>query len=780
MSCNTKTSLAAVIDAVNAQLNNNYVDRDDPRINQGVFTEPTIRGGLMLDEAAKLDFCGYVQECGQREPFGKQWVDRPLYPENILTSFDDGGEVKSRWQNTNETVANTDVGKAYKEELDTRRLAEEGFTYLEDFESGATLTAQGQVLLHEATGRWYRWTGAMPKIVPAGSTPEEAGGISIGAWADVSHQTGGYKPDDGLADGLENTSQFMVITEPREGMRVYVKSAQAYFLFSASNPTPTNTGTVFQGVGGVWEMEIQSAYYASMFCPDSSIDNVNEPQQANINAGHRYAASKGRPFIIDNHYFVKSIQNWTTSTYPPISGELNATSYFAIRVQSNSVLAFQNGGKLTLHPSEDDYGAVLMVFDVENYIILDPVIVGDRDTHLTTTGEQQYCIHLAASKNGYIRNPKLSNSWGDGIYLGFMYWVKPTIDVYVPTNVVIDNPHITNISRNAVSLCGAENLTVNNLYVEDVNRTPPLAGVDIEPEEDINFTEKMFIKNAVFHNATFVGCGYAISQNIFGNRHVEVSFTGITNIVNKGSQTSWIPMLLGSRWLEDNTELNYKQEGYLIIDHVVVSDIGSNLAFKYLMQVDIPENSIKVRIKHYEFTSTNFVPQIMFINTRVVSPKSSGFSVDKFTFNKQINYVEFVFSDPAAAKPKINYNLNFDDSLNIQYQNKGFEFYGSCYIGGWDLVATALWEEKSHINNVIFQPMDDGAGTVTSYGIVTNKDRELFYSLNPKGSEHALGLTVVSPGFTMRSTTDCASIRLVNMSYPTGPKILSLYGNWAG
>lgn len=97
MSCNTKTSLAAVIDAVNAQLNNNYIDRDDPRINQGVFTEPTIRGGLMLDEAAKLDFCGYVNACGLSAPFGKQWIDRPLYPDNVLVSYDDGGEIKSRW-----------------------------------------------------------------------------------------------------------------------------------------------------------------------------------------------------------------------------------------------------------------------------------------------------------------------------------------------------------------------------------------------------------------------------------------------------------------------------------------------------------------------------------------------------------------------------------------------------------------------------------------------------------------------------------------------------------
>lgn len=105
MSCNTKTSLAAVIDAVNAQLNNNYVDRDDPRIDQGVFTEPTIRGGLMLDEAAKLDFCGYVDECGLQAPFGKQWVDRPLYPDDMLVSYDEGGEIKAKWQGIEEVIA---------------------------------------------------------------------------------------------------------------------------------------------------------------------------------------------------------------------------------------------------------------------------------------------------------------------------------------------------------------------------------------------------------------------------------------------------------------------------------------------------------------------------------------------------------------------------------------------------------------------------------------------------------------------------------------------------
>lgn len=100
MSCNASLPLSAIVEEVNQHLDANYVDKDDPRIVQGVFTEPTIRGGLMLDEAAKLDFCGLVQECGLQAPFGKQWVDRPLAPERVLTSYAEAGEVKTRWTPT--------------------------------------------------------------------------------------------------------------------------------------------------------------------------------------------------------------------------------------------------------------------------------------------------------------------------------------------------------------------------------------------------------------------------------------------------------------------------------------------------------------------------------------------------------------------------------------------------------------------------------------------------------------------------------------------------------
>ncbi|WP_233595131.1 tail fiber/spike domain-containing protein [Citrobacter freundii] len=64
-------------------------------------------------------------------------------------------------------------------------IAAFGYITLDSFEDGNTLTLPNQVLRLEATGEYYRWDGAFPKTVPAGSTPDSAGGIGDGAWVAV-------------------------------------------------------------------------------------------------------------------------------------------------------------------------------------------------------------------------------------------------------------------------------------------------------------------------------------------------------------------------------------------------------------------------------------------------------------------------------------------------------------------------------------------------------------------------------------------------------------------
>ena len=75
-----------------------------------------------------------------------------------------------------------------------RKLAQEaiaafGYITMDSFQDGATLTLPNQVLRDEVTGEYYRWDGDFPKAVPAGSTPETAGGIDRGKWLSVGDST---------------------------------------------------------------------------------------------------------------------------------------------------------------------------------------------------------------------------------------------------------------------------------------------------------------------------------------------------------------------------------------------------------------------------------------------------------------------------------------------------------------------------------------------------------------------------------------------------------------
>ncbi|HBC6873017.1 TPA: endonuclease/exonuclease/phosphatase family protein [Citrobacter koseri] len=68
------------------------------------------------------------------------------------------------------------------------KLTSMGWSLIESFQDGATLTRADQALrwtLPDGDGEYYRWDGALPKEVPAGSTPESTGGVGTGAWIGV-------------------------------------------------------------------------------------------------------------------------------------------------------------------------------------------------------------------------------------------------------------------------------------------------------------------------------------------------------------------------------------------------------------------------------------------------------------------------------------------------------------------------------------------------------------------------------------------------------------------
>lgn len=64
-----------------------------------------------------------------------------------------------------------------------------GFVPVDSFEAGATISSRNQALHYLADNNYYRWDGALPKVVAASSTPPSSGGEAIGAWRNITDNT---------------------------------------------------------------------------------------------------------------------------------------------------------------------------------------------------------------------------------------------------------------------------------------------------------------------------------------------------------------------------------------------------------------------------------------------------------------------------------------------------------------------------------------------------------------------------------------------------------------
>lgn len=81
---------------------------------------------------------------------------------------------------------------------------EEYVTLPGSFDTGVTINAKNELVVF--TDGKYRWDGALPKTVAAGSTPETSGGVGTGAWVSVGDAS--LKND--INNGYLNTKYFRV------------------------------------------------------------------------------------------------------------------------------------------------------------------------------------------------------------------------------------------------------------------------------------------------------------------------------------------------------------------------------------------------------------------------------------------------------------------------------------------------------------------------------------------------------------------------------------------
>ncbi len=97
-------------------------------------------------------------------------------------------------------------------------------------------------------------------------------------------------------------------------------------------------------------------------------------------------------------------------------------------------------------------------------------IMGDKHTHLGTTGEWGMGVRLRKSENIEVSNIEVSHCWGDCIYVG-----------RESKNVRILNCHLWEGRRQGISVTSCQGIEIAYCKIHDVRGTAPQYGIDIEP-----------------------------------------------------------------------------------------------------------------------------------------------------------------------------------------------------------------------------------------------------------------------------------------------------------
>jgi polygalacturonase len=148
----------------------------------------------------------------------------------------------------------------------------------------------------------------------------------------------------------------------------------------------------------------------------------------------------------------------------------------SINLRSHVRLRLSSGAKLVAIPNSSSRSFVIKATNVNNVEITGGAIVGERSRHRGTSGEWGMGIQILGSRNVYLHDFKVSDCWGDGMYIG------GSGHIGVPsTDVTLNNVVSTNNRRQGLSFGPVNKVYVVNSTFSNTHGTKPEAGVDIEP-----------------------------------------------------------------------------------------------------------------------------------------------------------------------------------------------------------------------------------------------------------------------------------------------------------
>ena len=183
----------------------------------------------------------------------------------------------------------------------------------------------------------------------------------------------------------------------------------------------------------------------------------------------------------------------------------------SVRLRDRMHLSMAPGARLLAKPNAADRAYVLTVEGVGDVEISGGRIVGERASHLSTTGEWGHGIAIRGASRVTVRDLDVSDCWGDGISIG---GAKDGGGAVSPSrDVVIANVNSVGNRRQGLTIGRSRRVRVYDSRFVDTGGVKPGCGIDVEPDPG-DVASGVIIANCVVR--TNAGAGIQLYERVIG------------------------------------------------------------------------------------------------------------------------------------------------------------------------------------------------------------------------------------------------------------------------
>lgn len=150
----------------------------------------------------------------------------------------------------------------------------------------------------------------------------------------------------------------------------------------------------------------------------------------------------------------------------------------SVRLRSRMHLQLADDAVLVAKPNDVERAYVLYVHRAEDVEISGGRIAGERHAHRGTTGEWGMGIQILGGSRVTVRDMRIADCWGDGIYTGA---AGPPARKAYGQDIVVARVACIGNRRQGLSIGGCNDVQVVDSEFSDTHGTSPQCGIDIEP-----------------------------------------------------------------------------------------------------------------------------------------------------------------------------------------------------------------------------------------------------------------------------------------------------------